>query len=206
MGAFSDLEKKADEVADAAFQRYGDEPAGPDFDGDMSVFAERAEQKGQAFYETMYPLRQAALNLFTAGLFHLLEQQLASLCHDAAFDVPPPGDTKLAVVVKWYRDHFCLDLETLPEWAPIQELNYIANTVKHAEGPSAEKLRNVRPELFHHLPDSFLLAELPVRLPLAGDDLYVTDDLFREYSHAATQFFTTIAAYFETHRDDYFPR
>ena len=53
----------------------------------MSGFAEQAEYEAQEFYEMMFPLRQTTINLFTAGLFHLVEQQLAGLCHDAAFEV-----------------------------------------------------------------------------------------------------------------------
>ena len=32
----------------------------------------------------------------------------------------------------------------------MDELRLVANTVKHAEGISAEKLRNIRPQLFQH--------------------------------------------------------
>jgi hypothetical protein len=66
MPTFSNLEKRADELADAAFGRYSSEPAGEDFDGDLSPFAERAESEGRAFYETMTALRQTTLNLFAA--------------------------------------------------------------------------------------------------------------------------------------------
>ncbi len=95
MSAFADLEKRADEVAEAEFARLGSEPAGEDCSGDMAAAAEAAEDKGQGFYDTMASLRQTMLNLVTAGLFHLLEQQLADLCRDGAFHVPPPNDTKL---------------------------------------------------------------------------------------------------------------
>jgi hypothetical protein len=210
MAGFSNLEKRADEVANAAFERYGSEPAGDDFDGDMSVFAERAEDEGIAFYETTFALRQATLNLFTAGLFHLLEQQLADLCRDASFDVAPPNDTRLAIVARWYGDHFQLQLEIFPEWTTINELRLIANSVKHAEGGSAEELRRIRPELFEHpsVPDllNYSPPILPVRLPLAGNDLYVSEDAFRRYSQAATQFLVNIAAHFEAHGDEYYPR
>jgi hypothetical protein len=211
MVAFANLDKRADEVANAAFQRYGSESAGDDFDGDMSVFAERAEDEGLAFYEVMFGLRQATLNLFSAGLFHLVEQQLANLCHDASFDTPPPKDTKLSVVARWYGDHFQLELQALPDWATIEELRLVANVVKHAEGDSAEALRSIRPELFRHPSTRNLWPNnsppvLPVRLPLAGDNLYITEELFRGYSQAATQFFARIASYFEAHGDEYYPR
>lgn len=209
---FRDLEQRAQEVADTEFERLGSEPAGEDCDGDMSVAAETAQEQGQAFYETMSGLRQATLNLFAAGLFHLIEQQLADLCWDGAFRVPEPGDTKLSVVAKWYLRHFGIDLTRLKNWATIDELRLVANTVKHTEGGSAEALRARRPSIFQH-PDladfrqiPSAIAARPIRLPLAGDDLYVTEAMIREYAAGATEFFEAIAAYFEQNAKEDYPR
>lgn len=211
VGAFGDLERRADEVANAAFERYGAQPAGENFDGDMGDFAERAQDEGIAFYQTMFAIRQSTLNLLAVGLFHLVEQRLADLCRDASFDVAPPGDTKIAVVASWYRDHFGLELSALPDWATTDELRLVANAVKHAEGGSAEELRNIRPQLFQHpairklLPEEDFRIALPVDLPLAGEGLYVSEEFFRGYSEAASRFFESIANYFDQHGDAYYP-
>lgn len=209
--AFGNLETRANEVANAAFERYGAEPAGEDFDGDMSDFAERAEDEGIDFYQTMFAIRQSTLNLFAVGLFHLVEQELADLCRDGAFDVAPPGDTKIAEVARWYGDHFGLDLSALSDWHTMDELRLVANTVKHAEGASSEQLRNIRPQLFQHpavrelLPEEDFGAALPIQLPLAGESLYVSAEFFCGYSEAANRFFESIANYFEQHGDEYYP-
>ena len=73
MPAFADLENRAEDVANAEYARLGSEPASEDCEGDMAAAAEAAHGKGLAFYETMVALRQTPLNLFTAGLFHLVE-------------------------------------------------------------------------------------------------------------------------------------
>jgi len=190
MPAFTNLEKRAEEVVEAEFQRLCSEPAYDDWDGDVASLAEAANDKGQAFYDTMAGMRQAALNLFAVGLFHLLEQQLAYLCRDGAFTVPPPGDSKLCEVVAWFRGHFNLDLRTLAAWSSIDELRLVANATKHAEGRSARQLREHRPELFispfivEKYPDAIERASWPIHLPLAGDDL---------------------AHHFETHSEEYYP-
>ncbi len=208
--AFGDLEARANEIADGEFGRLGSEPAGEECDGDMGAAAEAAEEKGHAFYRTMATLRQTTLNLFAAGLFHLLEQQLANLCHDGAFLISPPRDSQLAVVSEWYRQHFDLDLQGLGAWAAIDELRLLANAVKHAEGASARQLRERRPELFEHPPirrawPEAPVMEMPLRLPLAGDDLYVTEDRFREYHRAAVRFVQDIANHFEQHDNECYP-
>jgi len=214
MPAFGNLEKRAEEVANSEYERLGSEPVGEYGDDDMASAAEAAHEKGLAFYETLVALRQTTLNLFTAGLFHLLEQELADFCYDGAFTVRPPADSNLKVVAEWYRRHFDLDLQSLPSWPSIDELRLVANTVKHAEGGSARQLRERHPELFEHplvrhlLPgESGALRSLrPIRLPLGGEDLYVTEDLFQEYSQAANQLMADISKHFEVHGAEYYPR
>jgi hypothetical protein len=161
------------------------------------------------FYETMVAKRQATLNLFSAGLFHLVEQQLTRLCDDASFPLEPP-DTKLEAAAGWYRRYFRLDPKELRSWAKIDELRLLANAVKHAEGSAARQLRERRPDLFEHprlrkhWPDAPEI-QRPVRQPLAGGDLYVTDKHFADYASAAVDFFHALAEYFEQHGDDAYP-
>jgi hypothetical protein len=172
------------------------------------------EFDGRASYGTIVALRQTTLNLFTVGLFHLLEQHIADLCHDGPLLnealIRPPNDTKLNHVVKWYRRHFHLDLETLPNWSMIDELRLVANATKHGEGDSAQQLRDRRPQL---LQDPVLGELLPkewnkettVRIPLAGEDLYITEGVFQEYSQAVNGFVDAIAAHFEHQGEETYP-
>ena len=210
LSLYSGLEERADKIADDEFERLGSEPAGEDCDGDMSVFAEIAQEKGIAFYETMTGLRQGILNLLASGLFHLVEQHLADLCRDGAITIEPPADTKLDVVADWYKEHFGLDLRTLSAWNTLDELRLVANTVKHGEGSSARQLRRRRPELFVH-PDvarftnlAFGTTNRPVRLPLGGDDVYVTEQLLHLYCETASSVLGDITKHFEANADEYF--
>lgn len=206
---YANLGEKAEEIATAEFARLGSEPAGEDCGGEMGDLAEAAEEVGIAFYETMVMLRQASINLYATGLFHLIEQQLADICNDGAITVPAPDDTKLADVANWYERHFHLRLDSMPSWSAVDELRLVANTVKHAEGGSARQLRDRRPELFQDpiiralLPDA-RGSKLPLSSPLAGD-LYVTEEIFREYSDAAKRFLKELIRYFEEHGDDSYP-
>jgi hypothetical protein len=201
------LEARAEEVAEAEYTSIGSQPG----EGDMAAAAEAAEEKGQSFFNTMNAIGQTILNLLAVGLFHSLEQELADLCRDGSFLVPPPRDTKLEEVAKWYLQHFGLDLHSLTCWPMIDELRLCANTVKHAEGGSARQLREIRPGLFDHAlrygisPDEPTPAH-PTYKPLSGEDLYVTEDVLREYGWAANRFMADIVAYFDAHANEYFPR
>ena len=43
-------------------------------------------------------------------------------------------------------------------------------------------------------------------MPLAGDDLYITEEFFQQYSQAANRFLLDIVNYFDAHGDEYYPR
>jgi len=210
LAVFSNLEGRADAIADEEYERMGSVPADQMLYWGPSEVAEWATWKGQAFFNTMVGLRQTTLNLFSAGLLHLLEQQLAMPCRDAAFTVAPPEDTKLQVLVAWYERYFHFKLTSLSDWSLVDELRLVANTVKHGEGRSATQLRQRRPQLFQHpVARSMGLqasTDRKIRHPLSGDDLYVTAEAFQEYSHAARRFFDDIGHHFEGHRNEYYPR
>lgn len=208
---FSNLNERAKQIADDEFTRLGAEPASDDCGGDLGSLAEVAQEKGEVFYNTMDALRRTSLTLYTVGLFHLLEQQLCDLCRDASFGVRPPNDTKLEVVAKWYQQHFRVDLSTLASWRSIVELRHLANTAKHGTGSASKQLRNLRPDLFEDprlrelMPDApELYTSSHVGLPLAGQNLFVSDETFAEYGSAAFEFIIDIAQHFEAMTDDLF--
>jgi hypothetical protein len=208
---FSALSERANEIVNAEFNRLGSQPAGEASDGDMSAEAEKAQEAGQAFYNTMFALRQTTLNLFATGLFHLLEQQLADLCRDGTFHKPPPRDTKLSIVAKWYQDHFDLNLKSLSAWPMIEQLQLIANSVKHGEGDSAKKLRARRPDLFRDPSRRALSSDVQemltptsLRRPMAGEDLFVTERAFAEYAEASNAFVAAIAEHFAAHAEQHY--
>lgn len=212
---FDDLNTKAEEVANQAYDELMQQPVTDEMD-DPGDAAEAANQRGQEFYDTMFAMRQSTLNMFTAGLFHLLEQQLASLGEDATFQamgVPLP-EVKLDETAMWYHKYLRLDLTGFPEWTKItEELRRIANAVKHGEGPAARRLRELRPDLFidprlaqfglGHL--GHVSATRRLSTPLAGDDLFVTREVFDEYTQSVVSLLQGVKEYFLLHRDDQYP-
>jgi hypothetical protein len=102
---------------------------------------------------------------------------------------------------KWYGRYLGLDLETLLEWPKIDELRLVANAVKHAKGKSEAELRLKRPDLFEHpIRAEMSLSgvptrEEPLRLPLAGDGLFITEAVFAEYATAVYDLVLEISAH-----------
>jgi hypothetical protein len=210
---FSRLNERADQIAKEHFENAINQPVGEDCGGDLSGFTEDAQDYALSWYEMMRSLRQTMLNLLAAGLFHLTEQQLAQLGNDAAFDNRRPKEATLDEVVKWYGSVLRLDLKHLPGWPIIHELRLVANTAKHAEGKSSSELRNLRPELFCDpiffqiyqgigIKDYFL--NRPVSAPLAGEDLYVSDERLQQYAESVEKVFREIADHFDQREDEYY--
>jgi hypothetical protein len=203
------LEGMADAVQNKAYETLMARPVGEDYCGDGSDEAEHAFDIGLSFYENISDMYQTTLNLFAAGLFHAVEQQLADLTRDGAIEIAAP-DTQLQRVQAWYLRHFELDLERFPSWAAVDELRLVANTTKHAEGPAARQLREIRPRLFQKPilrkvdPDTPIF-HMPVNLPLGGDGLYITSDDFRAYHQVALDLFDWLACECENRGDQYFP-
>jgi hypothetical protein len=212
---FENLDRRADKIADDYYNRIGSQPAEEDEDVDMASVAEAAQDHSLSWFQMMVSVRQSMLNLLASGLYHLAEQQLADSCRDGSFTVRPPRDTKLEIVADWYRDHFGLDLRTLPSWAVFDELRLVANAVKHGEGPATRQLREIRVQLFSNPDYAEIYREFeeagipptlgPVFVPLSGEGLFVSEKLLKVYAEGAESFFREIAQHFESNAETYYP-
>lgn len=196
---FADPDRQAEDAA----QRHWDERMsesvgenGPDADpGDI---ADDAQAAGLAFYQTVIAMHHAVLNLFAAGLFHLFEQQIASLYRD--WTGRTAATRPLDSLRNWLREEAQIDVTRSPSWNRLYELELLANVVKHAEGRSANELRGLNPDYFRQ---PFLretafrdipTTERPVETPLTGGDIYVTKGDYDRFLEAVLMFLEWLAA------------
>ena len=208
--AFGRIGEEADAAADAEFERLGAMPADPDGVVDMADLAEHADGHGQALYETMNGLRQGVRNLLAVGLHHVFEQQQVSFFHGAlpTKEKAEFQPTKLREKLVEYR----IDPKSFGSAAKVYELRVAANAIKHGAGTSAEKLAELRPDLF----ENPILAKLDrsrglpaidkekargraaaLVAPLAGNDLYVTEDDLTAWCDAARDYWLELATSLE---------
>src|SRR5436309_9857605 len=197
-----------DEEAKRVEQEVWDTPApGDPEDFDPGDHAERAQDAGVVYYETMKGVEQGLINLYTVGLAHLLEQQLLFIHRRELLSFPEEEhDARLFTfeVMKERLKAAGINIETFKSWPPIEELRVLSNTAKHADGRSCAELKRRRPELFVKLfpgeTDASLWAEhVAVYQPLMGEQLYVTRELYEEYAAAAKQFLVELAEALERH-------
>ena len=192
---FANIEQEAEELAQAEYERMGSLPVADDTIIDMADIAEKAQEVGIIYYETISDIRQAIINLGAVGLYHTFEQQLLFF-HRRQVLHPSEENIKSEINIDELKKRLLgggVDITSLKSWPKVDELRLSANSIKHAEGSAVEQLRKRRPDLFEHpvLKEQGLsaLASSPsVYLPLAGQDIYLTVDHLREYEKAIISF------------------
>jgi hypothetical protein len=199
---FDDANVDADRVSEEVWRQLGEAASSEADPGDL---AEIAHHAGIDRYLMLSDARQTLNNLYAVALHHLLEQQQIVLLRRELLAKEDEHESALH-----NRDRFVAELRaqgidptSYASWKALDDLRLVANSVKHADGPSVVALKQRRPEMFTHpflrndpdslARDSALLEFHRVYQPLAGDDLYVTDDELSQFFDAAEQFWTELA-------------
>jgi hypothetical protein len=168
-----------------------------DGNGDPSEFADAAQDLALEFYSGMTSVRQAVLNAYAPILYHTWEQQLLTFHRREILHPQEENDKRF---MRWdvliERLGQCgIVLEVLRSWATIDELRIVANAVKHADGTSADVLRERFPRYFD---DPDLVEGITLRigtkprvyLPLSGDDIYLRLENLRRFVEALVEFWS----------------
>lgn len=200
--AFSEIEEEATAVQRATHDEFMSRPADPDADPFVvsETAAEAAFEAGFDHYSGMQAVKQSLLNSLAAILYHAWEQQLLTFHRREVLRPEEEGDNQLLQlkVLQKRVEATGVDITLLPAWATIEELRLVANTVKHADGVSADQLKQRRQELFEqHGVDCNLELTIPYRRrvykPLSGEDIYLTLADLRLYGRATISFWEEFA-------------
>jgi len=165
----------------------------------VAHFADKAMDETLAFADMLVAMYFASVGLYCVGLFHLFEQHFTDLPLEILGAHTYNKPMKLKEVTDWLKADVSIDVTVFPTWPTLDELRLVANTIKHAEGGSAEALRGRRPDLFIHPAareggDSRATPFQPrVRKPLFGEDLYLTTDDFSRYVEGVITFWSELA-------------
>lgn len=197
---FDGIEAEATAVQEKTFEDLMSIPVDPDMT-DGSMLAEAAFEAGYDHYSGMEAVRQSLINAFAPLLFHTWEQQLIAFHRKEVLSPHEENDNRLlqVKVLQKRLNGEGLDITRMSTWASLEELKLVANTVKHADGESANRLRAVRPVLFEM--DRAANTANPiwhvyprrVYRPMSGEDLYLTLDDLHVYGRAAIAFWDEFA-------------
>jgi hypothetical protein len=194
---FDAIDNEADARADAEWERAMHMPS--DLNQDPSVFADRAFDVGLEHYNAMSDIRQSLLNIYAPALYHAWEQQLLEFFRREVLHPAEEHNNNLLKLktVQERLEGAGVDIEKFSSWSKVCELRLLANTVKHADGDSADELRKLRPDIFENLSSKeFNLPSFGgvrrVYTPLSGDDIYVTIGELKEYCSALVTFWSEL--------------
>ncbi len=199
--AFASIQAEGDAIAANVFHELG-EDAGPDYDSSEDAMV--AQEARFEYFDLMGKVEQSLINAMLVTASHLFEQQLIALVRRV---YPPLAEAEADALAKKPRDRFKtmvrdrtnIDVDALPGWAKAEELRMIANTIKHADGPAADTLRQLRPDLLTH-PSQRSQSASPVPQSLDftsfGDNIFVTPAQFAEYVVALCGFWQAFPASF----------
>jgi len=205
---FDGLEEEATAIQEKTYQELVSMLFNPD-EVDESMLAESAFDAGHSHYSGMLAVRQSLINSFVPMLYHTWEQQLLAF-HRKEILHPNEEHENAFLRLSVMRRRLAtkgVDVTKLPSWSNIDQLRLVANTVKHADGESADSLKALRPEFFDHhrangstVPSPFQY--IPnVYQPMSGEDLYLTLADIQSYGSSTVAFWEEFANALEEHDD-----
>ncbi|MHB8277512.1 MAG: hypothetical protein ACYDIA_07660 [Candidatus Humimicrobiaceae bacterium] len=184
---FDNIEKEADECAKSFYNNY---PATEHTD--PSEIADEAIDLGSEFYNTLSIMKSNHLLLTISMLYHIWEQQLIKFTLESLeydnFTIPKNSLT-YAQVQKIFEAHNIFIINTRSWLEKIRELKSLTNTIKHAGGDSAEKLRKIRPDFFKSkLFEGADTLEFHKSILLSPYAIQVNENDFYDYVKATKEF------------------
>lgn len=189
---FAHLDGEAERFAEVEYERLCQLPSSGDEPFDMGDLAEQANDSAITWYQTMCGVRQSLLNLHAVGLRHLFEQQLYDFAKHAHLSERTEANfSEDCKAVETLGFH----LNDLPSWPKLEELRLLSNSIKHAEGKSSMRLKEVRPELFVDpvvVELSFVGRPEPTIQPLAGENVYLQEEHLEDYCSALRDFWASV--------------
>jgi len=195
---FDGIEAEATALQERTWNDLITGPVDPDVD--ESMIAEAALETGYDHYTGMHAVRQSLINSFVPLLYHTWEQQLLAFHRKEVLHLREEHDNELLNLLELRKrlSSEGIDITQLPSWSTISELRLAANTVKHADGDSADRLKKRRADLF-----DWQHAKSPVKLPstftrrvyrpMSGEDLYLTLEDLQMYGRATIAFWNEFA-------------
>jgi len=203
LSEFSDVVAKADHMRQVELghlTNVGADLLATGFIDEPNDVFEIAESIRDDYLLSELGLRQGIVNLFCVGLYHLFEQQIASIFKITRTS---PHETKRGYSFSEFIDAEiarALRIKTFSSWPNIEELRNVANCAKHGDGDKTKDasnwLRSNHPRLlgeFARIPDDEVsLRLLGVTQPLFGEGLCVSQQDFMRYADAIKQFWAEL--------------
>lgn len=189
---FANAEKEADKYADKLWEdAMNAQVTEEEYEMfDPASYAEDVQMAGLEKYELLSVMRYRTLGMWIALLCQVWEQQIFTFVVDESRRdglVWDPKDMQKGFEFsKHVFKYHGIDFKCLSCWNKIRELRALVNVLKHAEGYSADRLRELRPDYFkfYGMDDSLKLD----KSSLLDETLSINNEDFAAYFEALVGF------------------
>lgn len=196
---FEGIESEATAAAEREWERLCSLPWSGSPDDDGSYAAEQAQDVGISYYSALTAVHQSLINLTALAMHHMFEQQCKIFARKLLHILEKETMNLSFEEFLGYLKNEGIPRENFSTLQKIEELRLVANTIKHAEGSSAKRLREHRLDLFVHptqrtkplLDSENSIAQ--VDIPMSGEDIYLTIKNIKVYSSALESFWQELS-------------
>lgn len=155
---FKDIENEADKKSDEFYNNFMNMPAYDDCIDPASI-AEKALEIGIEHYSYLKLGKYYLTATWHSTLYQLWEQQLrlflfCEMSHVLNINFKAFCAKGIDEIKKKFQSHNVV-IENFSCWPKINELRLLCNVIKHGDGDSSEKLRELNPALFRKEPALF---------------------------------------------------
>lgn len=200
--AFANAESEANAYKDELWESIASQSCEVDDNVDLSDEAVWVEEESFERYKLLSLMHYRNLAAWICNLCQVWEQQLyAFIVREAQseglkYDAEEikSGFKFSKAVFKWHQQSF----DKMDMWDKVQELRWLVNVIKHAEGSSEQKLRKVRPEFFKD--EGYDLMSL-YHTSLLEKTLMVKEQDFCDYYKALVEFWMALPERMYTEED-----
>ncbi|MCC5927028.1 MAG: hypothetical protein JJU41_10770 [Bacteroidetes bacterium] len=222
---FENIEEEAEKLSTEKWNEYMSSPGtGNEDPGD---YAEHAEEVGISHFILLKQIRQGVINLHAVFLFHLFEQHIMTFFRKEILNPQEERDSELfnnqefkkmqkkgneptfhsgMINFEEFKNrlkNIGVEIDNFESWSKISELRQVANAVKHAEGSSAGRLKNMRPDLFsnpelQNLEINNTLFNPKVYSPLSGEDIFLSLNDIHDYKDSIRSFYIELMSSIES--------
>lgn len=147
---FLDAEKEAEDYSNNKWDEIMSMPG--DENSDPSDYADCVQEAGIERYFLIDLMHYRSLSMWISCICQIWEQQIFSfIVNELEKEGIRPEKKEINKGFLFSKEvfkEFQIIFEDLKCWPTIQELRWLVNVIKHAEGDSEEKLRKIRPDYF----------------------------------------------------------
>lgn len=177
------LRSQLDEVVKSGFEEI-----------DADSLDELVKTEALEYYEMISLMNYRTIGMWITCLCQVWEQQLYSFIIRSGKQegINYGQDNSFDFCKRVFFEHQ-QDLEKMESWKKIQELRLLVNVLKHSEGKSERKLRDIRPDYFQQNIDGKIYDIMSFsHSSLREQALMIKDEDFKNYFDALVQFWTDI--------------